>query len=76
MFKLTKITALLLLGFVSTTNAQEAQALNGQGMIKEQPARMLYADTLLNKANTEDNIFLIDDNNESYTFTEGQHGED
>ena len=76
MFKLTKITALLLLGFVSTTNAQEAQALNGQGMIKEQPARMLYADTLLNKANTADNIILIDDNNESYTFSEGQLGED
>ena len=76
MTKLTKFAALLLLCFVSATNAQEAQALNGQGMIKEQPARMLHADTLLNKTNTVDNIIVINDDNESYTFSEGQLGED
>ena len=76
MFKPTKIAALLLLGFVSTAVAQEVQTLNREGMIKEQPARMLYADTLLNKANTVDNIIVINDDNESYTFSEGQLGED
>ena len=76
MFKPTKIAALLLLGFVSTAVAQEVQTLNREGMIKEQPARIFYADTLLNKANTVDNIIVINDDNESYTFSEGQLGED
>ena len=78
MTKLTKFAALLLLCLVSATSAQEAtiatQSIDGR--LKEQPARMLHADTLLNKANTVDNIILIDDNNESYTFSEGQLGED
>ena len=81
MTKLTRIAALLLLGFVSTANAQESSTLEstdsqGSGMIKQQPARMLYADTLLNKANEVENIIVLDDNNESYTFSEGQLGED
>ena len=82
MIKLPKLAALLLLCLASTTNAQETAALyspNGQsndGMIKEQPARMLYADTLLNKVNEVENIIVLDDNNESYTFSEGQLGED
>ena len=76
MTKLTKIVALLLLCFVSMANAQGAQTLNGQGMTKEQPARMLHADTLFNKTNEVENIIILDDNNESYTFSEGQLGED
>ena len=75
MTKLTKFAALLLLCSAFTANAQATKDI-GQDMIKEQPARMLYADTLLNKTNTVDNIILIDDNNESYTFSEGQLGED
>ncbi len=78
MTKLTKIAALLLLCFVSTANAQEVPSLGQEsnGRIKEQPARMLHADTLLNKSNTVDNIIVINDDNESYTFSEGQLGED
>ena len=75
MTKLIKTAALLMLCFVSTTNAQEA-TVAGQKMLKEQPARMLYADTLLNKVNEVENVIIIDDNNESYTFSEGQLGED
>ena len=46
--------------------------------VKQQPSRMLFADTLLVKeANEVNNIITIsDDNNESYTFSEGQLGED
>ena len=81
MIKLPKIAALLLLGLMTQANAQSASTLEntesqGTGRIKEQPARMLYADTLLNKANAVENIIVLDDNNESYTFSEGQLGED
>lgn len=82
MIKLTKFATLLLLCFASTADAQEVTALysqNGQGnngIIKEQPARTLYADTLLNNINEVENIIILDDNNESYTFSEGQLGED
>lgn len=81
MIKLPKIAALLLLGLMTQANAQSASTLEntesqGTGLIKEQPARMLYADTLLNKANAVENIIVLDDNNESYTFSEGQLGED
>ena len=81
MIKLPKIAALLLLGLMTKANAQSASTLEktesqGTGRIKEQPARMLYADTLLNKANAVENIIVLDDNNESYTFSEGQLGED
>ncbi len=81
MIKLPKIAALLLLGLMTQANAQSASTLEntesqGTGRIKEQPARMLYADTLLNKTNAVENIIVFDDNNESYTFSEGQLGED
>ena len=81
MIKLPKIAALLMLGLMTQANAQSASTLEntesqGTGLIKEQPARMLYADTLLNKANAVENIIVLDDNNESYTFSEGQLGED
>lgn len=48
------------------------------GPIKQRPARRLYADTLLVKeAEKVSNIITIsDDNNESYTFSEGQLGDD
>ena len=78
MTKLTKFAALLLLCSVSTANAREA-AITGQGgdgRIKEQPARMFHADTLLNRVNEVENVIILDDNNESYTFSEGQLGED
>lgn len=81
MIKLPKIATLLLLGLMTQATAQSASTLEntesqGTGRIKEQPARMLYADTLLNKANAVENIIVLDDNNESYTFSEGQLGED
>ena len=81
MIKLPKIAALLLLGLMTQANAQSASTWEntesqGTGRIKEQPARMLYADTLINKANAVENIIVLDDNNESYTFSEGQLGED
>ncbi len=76
MTKLTKFAALLLLFFVSATNAQEATTVAQGKLLKEQPARMLHADTLLNKSNQMDNIIVINDDNESYTFSEGQLGED
>ena len=74
MIKLSKFIVFLLLCFVSTANAQVAKALR-QGMVKEQPARMLHADTLFNKANTVENTVANDDDNESYNFFEGQLGE-
>lgn len=48
------------------------------GMIKQQPARFFYIDSLLLKeAEAVDNIITLnDDENESYTFSEGQLGED
>ncbi len=81
MIKLPKIAALLMLGLMTQATAQSASTLEntesqGNGRIKEQPARMLYADTLLNKTNAVENIIVLDDNNESYTFSEGQLGED
>ena len=85
MVKISRFAALLLLCFVGATGsgiqAQEMSASIGQekdGLVKQQPARMLYADTLLVKeANEMSNVITIsDDNNESYTFSEGQLGED
>ena len=79
MKKTFKFVALLLLGLVTTANAQAtgcSESNEKSGKIKQQPSRMLYADTLLNKSNSIDNIIVIDDNNESYTFSEGQLGED
>ena len=81
MVKLSEFAAFLSLCFACITgaNAQEQPAMqNREGLIKQPPARQLYADTLLNKdANKVNNIITIsDDNNESYTFSEGQLGED
>ena len=79
MKKTFKFVALLLFGLVTTANAQatgSSESNEKSGKIKQQPSRMLYADTLLNKSNSIDNIIVIDDNNESYTFSEGQLGED
>ena len=79
MKKTFKFVALLLLGLVTTANAQatgSSESNEKSGKIKQQPSRMLYADTLLNKSNSVDNVIVIDDNKESYTFSEGQLGED
>ena len=81
MVKLSEFAAFLSLCFACITgaNAQEQPAMqNREGLIKQPPARQLYADTLLKKdAYSVNNIITIsDDNNESYTFSEGQLGED
>lgn len=81
MVKLTELAAFLSLCIACITgaNAQEQSAIKEKdGMTKQPPARMLYADTLLVKEANEVNnvITLSDDNNESYTFSEGQLGED
>ena len=79
MIKSLKFAAFLLLCIAYTTGANaQGQAQAKDGMIKQPPARQLYADTLLVKeANALDNVItLSDDNNESYTFSEGQLGED
>ena len=49
-----------------------------QEMKRQRPPRSLFADTLLLKESERaDNVIVIsDDNNESYTFSEGQLGED
>lgn len=70
---------LLCLACITGANAQEQSATKtGDGKIKQPPARMLYADTLLLKeANAVDNVITInDEGNESYTFSEGQLGDD
>lgn len=81
MVKLTELAAFLSLCIACITgaNAQEQSAIKEKdGMTKQPPARMLYADTLLVKEANEVNnvITLSDDNNESYTFSEGQLGDD
>ena len=81
MVKLTELAAFLSLCIACITgaNAQEQSAIKEKdGMTKQPPARMLYADTLLVKEANEVNnvITLSDDNNDSYTFSEGQLGED
>ncbi len=81
MVRLTKFASFLLLCFacIAGANAQEQLATQAkEGLIKQPPARKLYADTLLvNEASKMSNIItLSDDNNESYTFSEGQLGED
>ena len=81
MVKLSEFAAFMSLCFacIAGANAQEQPAMqNREGLIKQPPARQLYADTLLNKdAYSVNNIITIsDDNNESYTFSEGQLGED
>lgn len=70
---------LLCLACITGANAQEQPATQAKnGKIKQPPARMLYADTLLLKeANAVDNVITInDEGNESYTFSEGQLGDD
>ena len=81
MIKFFKSAALLLLCFAwnsATAQAQDTatgQAVDRSGLIRAVPPRTLTADTLL--VNAASNIItLSDDNNESYTFSEGQLGED
>ena len=74
MTKLSKFAALLLLCSVAVANAQVATTKEMNGMIRQQPARMLYADSLQN--NSVDNTIVIDNDNESYTFSESQLGDD
>ena len=79
MSKFSKIAALLLLcsAWCNATGAwAQGAATQGGGLKKQHPSRMLLADTLLVKeANAVDNVITIsDDNNESYTFSEGQLG--
>ena len=81
MSKFSKIAALLLLcsAWCNATGAwAQGTATQDGGLKKQHPSRMLLADTLLVKeANAVDNVITIsDDNNESYTFSEGQLGED
>ena len=80
MVKKTRIAAFLLLCSALCSTGVQAQdvAAPGNGMKKQNPPRRLYADTLLVKeANEASNIIVLsDDNNESYTFSEGQLGED
>ena len=80
MVKISKIAALLLLCFAwcSTDTMAQVIAEPGKGLKKQRPSRMLQADTLLLKeANEASNVITLgDDNNESYTFSEGQLGED
>lgn len=86
MVRFSKFAALLLLCLAGTaSNGVQAHGMSAsssdqdkEGLVKQQPARMLYADTLLLKeANEVSNIITIsDDNNEAYTFSEGQLGDD
>ena len=80
MVKISKIAALLLLCFAWCSTGTMAQVIAepGKGLKKQRPSRMLQADTLLLKeANEASNVITLgDDNNESYTFSEGQLGED
>ena len=79
MVKLFKSAALLLLCFawnsaVAQQNDNDS-VKDRSGMIKQRPARLDSA--LVNKTNAVNNIIVIsDDNNESYTFSEGQLGDD
>ena len=61
-------------------SAQENSIAEGnrEGMVKQQPARFFYADSLLlGESDAIDNVITLDgDDNESYTFSEGQLGED
>ena len=86
MIKLFKPAALLLLCLAGATgSAVQAQEMSAsstgqkkEGLIKQQPSRMLFADTLLTgEASRMSNVITIsDDNNDSYTFSESQLGDD
>ena len=79
MIRLSKFATFLLLCIACMSGADaQGQTQSKDGLMKQQPARQLYADTLLVKeASAVDNVITIsDDNNESYTFSEGQLGDD
>ena len=79
MTRFSKFAALLLLCIACMTGAYAQEQKHAMGSkIKQPPARQLYADTvLLKEADALDHVITIsDDNNESYTFSEGQLGED
>ena len=79
MIRLSKFATFLLLCIACMSDADaQGQTQSKDGLMKQQPARQLYADTLLVKeASAVDNVITIsDDNNESYTFSEGQLGDD
>ena len=84
MVKILKPAALLLLCLAwNSATAQSQDSATGEtrdtsGLVRAVPPRTLTTDTLLvNEANAVNNIIVIsDDNNESYTFSEGQLGDD
>ena len=79
MTRFSKFAALLLLCIACMTGANAQEQKHAMGSkIKQPPARQLYADTvLLKEADALDHVITIsDDNNESYTFSEGQLGDD
>ena len=84
MNKPQKIAAILLTLSACLTSlqlhAQEHDIAKGEKnvMIKQQPARFFYTDSLISKeGETLENIITLnDEDNESYTFSEGQLGED
>ena len=77
MVKLSEFALFMSLCFACITGVNAQGQSTKDGLIKQPPARQLYADTLLNKDAKVDNVITIsDDNNESYTFSEGQLGED
>ena len=77
MVKLSEFALFMSLCFACITGVNAQGQSTKDGLIKQPPARQLYADTLLNKDAKVDNVITIsDDNNESYTFSEGQLGDD
>lgn len=77
MVKLSKFAAFLslFLAFAGSANAQGAQA-SDNGKILMRPSNQIFADSLLKENKVSNVITIADDNNESYTFSEGQLGDD
>ena len=84
MVKFLRLAAHLLLCLAwNSATAQSQDSATGEtrdtsGLVRAVPPRTLTTDTLLvNEASAVNNIIVIsDDNNESYTFSEGQLGDD